>query len=152
WLSAADVYLELSSADVTVSEFVSGVWLDEVIAAQESQDTEMLARLEAMNIDPGLCGKRLLNACWWGFFECLFFCEVPAASQIVVRKNGQLVFVALGDTGILGQRQKKLLQAAFHRFARYDVEGAVAMLVQLLMPLPFIDVHEFTHKITTRLW
>lgn len=145
FLTAAKVFIRMCGDDVMVSEFVAGVWLDEVIAAQDID-------LRVMNIDPVLCGKRLLQAAWWGFFECSFFCELPATSRIVVRENGQLVFVGLGDTGVLGTRQKKLLYTALERLGLYDLEGAVQVLVQLLMPLPYIDVYEFNQKLVARMW
>jgi predicted unusual protein kinase regulating ubiquinone biosynthesis (AarF/ABC1/UbiB family) len=151
-VTAADIYIDLCSEDVIVSEFVTGVWLTEVIAAQETNDTEALAELAAMGIHPERCGRRLLHICWWGFFENLFLCELPRPSDIVVQPGGRLVFIDLGDTGMLGWRQRKLLLSTLERLVEHDMEGAVAMLTQLMLPLPYIDVHEFSKKAEASMW
>ena len=150
--TAARVYSKLSGDDVIVSEFISGVWLDEVIAAQENQDEEALAWLASIDIDPKVCARRLMQVGWWLFFENLFFCQMPDPWQIVVRPGNKLVFIDLGDTGLLGWQQRKQLKIALEKLTVHDVEGAVSMLVQLLMPLPPIDVHEFTKRVESRMW
>lgn len=146
YVTAADVHVRLCSEDVIVSEFVSGVWLSEVIAAEENGDEAALAKLAALDIHPAECGRRLLHICWWGFFENFFVCELPSPSHIVVRPGGQLVFVDLGDTSILERGERKRMLTLLERLADHDVDGAVSMLVQLLQPLPYIDVHEFSKR------
>jgi ubiquinone biosynthesis protein len=152
YLSAAKVFPRLSGADVIVSEFISGVWLDEVVDAHESGDLPALEKLAAMDIEPEMCGRRLLHVCWWGFFESMFFSELPRASQIVVQPGGRLTFVNLGSTGSLNQRHRRLLVRALERLADHDVEGAVELLMQLLMPMPPIDLYEFTKTLEKRIW
>lgn len=151
-LSAAKVFIKLCGDDVMISEFVAGVLLSEVIAAQENKDPKALAKLASMGINPATVGRRLLHTCWWGFFENLFFCELPDPSQIVIRPKGRIVFVNLGDTSVMGWHERKLLMTGFERLCVHDVEGAVSMFVQLFLPLPHIDVHEFSKRIESRIW
>ncbi len=151
-VTAARVRMSLSSLDVIVSDFVPGVWLHEVIAAVESGNEQALKRLEAMGIDPTRVGKRILHACWWGFFENQFLLELPSPNHIIVQPKNKLVFIDIGDTGILGHRQRRLLRTAYERLCDHDVEGAAAIFVQLALPLPHIDVKEFTKRVEGAMW
>jgi predicted unusual protein kinase regulating ubiquinone biosynthesis (AarF/ABC1/UbiB family) len=105
-----------------------------------------------MGIEPARCGRRLMHACWWGFFESMFFSELPGASQIVVEPGGRLTFINLGNTGSLGQRHRRLIERALERISRHDVEGAVDLILQLLMPTPPIDLYDFTKALERRIW
>lgn len=152
FLNAAKVFLGFCSPDVIVSEFVSGVWLDEVIAAKESNNRDALAKLAAIGIDPDVCGRRLQHISWWGFFEGMFFSELPAASQIVVQPGGCITFVNLGSTTNLDRRHRRLVAIALTRFAEHDVHNGVELLLQLLMPLPAINLHDLTKDVESRVW
>ena len=42
------MYFELTHVDVLVTEFVTGIWLTEILTALETDNHEALAKLEAM--------------------------------------------------------------------------------------------------------
>lgn len=152
WINAARVYIRWTNSSVMISEFIRGVRLIEVIAAMENQDHTVLQELEKQGIHPKRIGQQLLHACWWSFFENDFFCEVPDANTIIITKEGCIRFTSLGDTGIIGWRKRRLFLTAMERMARHDVEGAVAMIIQLLLPLPYIDVYLFSKSMENRIW
>jgi predicted unusual protein kinase regulating ubiquinone biosynthesis (AarF/ABC1/UbiB family) len=128
------------------------VWLDEVVDAVDSGDEAALEKLRSMGIDPARCGQRLLHVCWWGFFEGMFFSELGSAGQVVVEPGGRLTFVSLGNTSSLSNRHRRLLVGALERVAAYDVESAVELILQLLMPMPPIDLHDFAKAMEGRIW
>ena len=152
WVSAARVYIDWTDSDVLISGFISGIRLSEVIAAVENRDQAVLASLAQQGIDPGRLGRELLHTCWWSFFENDFFCEVPDAQTIVVDKRGKLCLTSIGDTGIIGWRKRRLFMTAMERMMRHDVEGAVALILQLLLPLPHIDVYQLSKSMEGRIW
>lgn len=152
WANAAQVYVHWANSSVLISQFVRGVRLIEIIAALENKDHTVLNALKAQGIEPKRIAQQLLNICWWSFFENDFFCEVPDANTIVIDKQGRIQLTTLGDTGIIGWRKRRLFMTAMERMAQHDVEGAVAMITQLLLPLPYIDVHLFSKSMENRIW
>ncbi len=151
-VSAARVHHRLSSDDVTVSEFVSGIRCSEVVAARRSKDLAPMARLHELGVDPQLTARRLLQASWWSFFEGLLFNVETSPAEIVVRPGGRVVYVDLGDCGHTTPANQRLQRRILERMWRNDVGGAAESAVQLLSPMPFIDVYEFKKAIEARLW
>ena len=152
WFTAARVYHAFDSADVLVTEFVSGIWLDEVIAAVHGENPEAEARIAELGIDLAQLGRRLLHASWWTAFECPFFQGAPKPTHIVVLPDNHIVFVNLRDCGATSARKRQLAAEVLKRMSDRDVSGAAESIVQLLSPLPFIDVSEFTKGLEARLW
>ncbi|HWO22083.1 MAG TPA: AarF/UbiB family protein [Kofleriaceae bacterium] len=140
------------NADVIISDHVSGVGLDEVLAAVENNDPEALARLEQMKIKPRRTGLRLLHVCWWGLFEATLFSNLEETGHITVEPGGRLNFSMLGHTTNLDRHHRRLLATVFDRMAKHDIKNAVEMLLQLFNPLPRIDIHEFAKTMESRIW
>ncbi len=151
-VTAARIHHRYCSDDVTVSEFVAGVRCSEVVAARETGDARALAQLRAMGIDPRTTARRLLQAAWWSYFEGVLFNAECFASEIVVRPGGRIVYVDLGDCGHTIRQNQRLQRRILERLWRNDVGGAAEAAVQLLSPLPFIDVFEFRKAIEARFW
>lgn len=152
WASAAVVHDALSSSDVMVSGFVSGVWLDELLAVVEEGDAAARARLQGMGIDPERVARRLLQLSWWGFFENLFFVGEPRPTAIVVEPGDRLVFVAMGDCGHTAEKNRRLQRDAIERLLADDVSGAVDAMVQSVTPLPRIDLDDFSTRVEAKVW
>lgn len=150
YLSAAKI--RFYSADVIISEAVSGMGLDEIMAAVANNDEQALARLKELKISPRQCGRRLLHACWWGLFEATMFSNLDDASQIIVEPGGRMVFCSLGNTDNLGRHHRRLLTLALERLARHNVQGAVELLLHLFLPLPRVNIDEFTKTMENRIW
>lgn len=146
------VFSKLSSEHVIVSEFISGVWLHEVIGAVQNGDDAALEELAAMGIEPKACGRRLLHFCWWLMFENFFLFAAPDVRQLVVRPGGKLTLVEAGMAVSPPLNSRRRILKIYEGLARYDVEGAVALLVELLYPLPPIDVHELATSMEHELW
>lgn len=152
WFSAARVVHTLTGPDVLVTEFVSGIWLDEVLLAVQTGDAQAVARMTELGINPRKVAQRVLHGAWWSFFECPFFQGAPDPRTVVVEPGNRLVFTRLRDCGGLASRKRQLFAEVLDRMARRDVSSAAETVVQILAPLPYIDVHDFTKAIEARLW
>ena len=152
YLSAAKVFSQLSSSDVMVSEFVAGVWCQEVVVASQRGDTESLAWLDEQDIDPRTVATRLLQAMWWSQLENPFFPVEPRAQNIVIQPGNRIVFIDLGECGRVSTGNRALVGEAQRRIVDGDVSGASDVLLQSLMPLPYIDADDFRSQLERGLW
>lgn len=152
WFSAARVVHSLTGPDVLVTQFISGIWLDEVLLAVQTGDKQALTRMAELGIDPRKVARRVLHGAWWSFFECPFFQGAPDPRTVVVEPGNRMVFTQLRDCGGLASRKRQLFAEVLDRMARRDVSSAAETVVQILAPLPYIDVHDFTKAIEARLW
>lgn len=146
------VYRQYLSDRVMVSEFASGVWLGEVIAAARSGNDLTLGRLRAMGIDPKDIARKISQLAWWEIHENLFFHAEPTDRDIVVRPGGQIVFVRFSDCTTASNRLRSLKRELYHRLREDDASGATDVMIQLASPLPFIDTYALSKRIEARLW
>lgn len=152
FVTAARVYTDILSDSVMVSEFVSGVWLGEVVAAQRSGDPSGLVELARRGVEPKKLARDLLQTAWWELHENLFFHSEPAVRDVVVEPGGRLVFVRFSDCSTASNRLRQLKRELYRRLDQDDVSGATDVLVRMVSPLPFIDVYDFTKAIEGALW
>lgn len=152
WLSAPRVHAALSNHAVLVTDHEPGVPLADLVDAVGAGDRQALARFAEFGIDPVVVSRRLLHTAWWGAFESLFFVAGIDASNVLVQPGNKLVLVELDDCAALPATHKRQFQLVLTRLGRDDVSGAARALVQVMAPLPFIDVYALTKRIETGLW
>lgn len=152
YATAPRVFPALSNHAVLVSAFAGGLPLSEVVTAVRSGDPDALRRLAEAGVDPEVVGQRLLHVAWWAAFEGLFFGSGPRPETILVQPGNRLVFVDFEDAATLSTAQKRHFQQVLAQLGAADVSGAARSLVQVLAPLPHIDVFDFTKRIETGLW
>ncbi|MBT3218105.1 MAG: hypothetical protein HN348_03365 [Proteobacteria bacterium] len=148
-VSVAEVLSELSSPEVLVVERAQGVPLTVVVNAVLSGDQVGLARLRQQGIEPKRIARNLLELSWWEMFEGMFV-HIPRVEDVVVRPGGSLVMQQLTGPGMSGTRTRRMYRLAMRHLARNDVGGAVDAFVQMLSPLPHIDVHTFSGTLERR--
>jgi ubiquinone biosynthesis protein len=148
FFTAPKVHFDLSGEDVIVQEFVSGMWLWEVLAAVEQGDTRGLALMRRLNIDPRVVAKRILWAAFWSD-DNLFFHADPHPANILVRPNSQLTFVDFGSCGSFDVEQRIILERVVLAMQRNDAEGMARSSMKLMEPLPPIDVEAFLKEAET---
>lgn len=141
FFSAPAVYAEWSNDEVLVMEFVSGMWLSEVLAAVEQKDRGALARMRELNINPKTVARRLLYTNNWGLFDNLAFHADPHPANIVVRANNELVFIDFGACGFLNRPRRIMFERIFHSFLREDIWTMAQLAVSTVEPLPPMDVN-----------
>jgi ubiquinone biosynthesis protein len=152
YLGAPKVHFDLSSAEVLVTEFVSGIPLTEVLAAVDRKDEAALAKLREMNIKPRDVAKHLLRATMLGIYENIIFHSDPHPANVIVQDDSKLVLIDFGSSGSYTEKERRIMRQMQYYQAIGDVAGMVQAAVDLLEPLPPIDVESFTKKMELVWW
>ncbi len=140
FFTAPRVFFDISGEEVLVQEFVSGLWLWEVIGAVEHNDERSLALLRERNIDPLVVARRILWACFWSMDEHVFFHADPHPANILVRDNNELTFIDFGSCGSFNNHQRIALEQMVLSLESQDAEGMALATLSLMEPLPPVDL------------
>lgn len=151
FFTAPRVFFELSNEEVITQEFVSGVWLSELLEIVDRRDEAGLAYIERLNIDPKVIARRLHWVAMWGMLTDLFFHADPHPANVILRPNNELVFIDFGSCGAYDQSRRAAMQQLFYHQQRDDIAGMVQASLHILEPLPPIDVTEFAKELQTAL-
>lgn len=140
FFTAPRVYFQYSNREVLVQEFVSGMWLWEVIALVEQHTPQGLALLQKLNIDPALVARRILWAAFWSMDEHVFFHADPHPANILVRPDSEITFIDFGSCGSFNNQQRTALEQMVLSMKNQDVEAMTRASLTLMDPLPPVDV------------
>lgn len=151
-VSAPRVFFDLCGDDVIVSEFISGVFLSEILGALDRDDTEALQYLSTLGYDPVAIAKLLNRTFNWEILEGLLFHADPHPANIVVRPDNSLVFLDFGSCGRIPSKVRHLWAQLQIHIANEDVAQMVSVSVSLLEPLPPLDVDRLTKEIEALYW
>ena len=152
YLGAPRVHFDLSSSEVLVTEFVSGIPLSEVLAVVDRKDPAGLARLAEMNIKPRDVAKHLLRATMLGIYENIIFHADPHPANVIVQEDSKLVLIDFGSCGSYTLKERRIMRQMQYYQAIGDVGGMVQAGIDLLEPLPPIDVESFAKKMEIVWW
>ena len=150
--TAPKVFFDLCGPDVLVSEFVTGVWMKDLMDGVESGDPCYREELRAQDIDPKRVAKQLIRASHYGFFECPFFHGDPHPGNILVQPGNRVVMVDFGACGVFAERERIQLAQMHYYQSQEDVGGMVQCVIQLMEPLPPIDVDELRRRLENEWW
>jgi ubiquinone biosynthesis protein len=152
YIGAPRVFFDLSGEDVLVTEFVSGMFLWEILGVIDRGDEAGLAALKAQGYDPVMIAKRMIRAFYWETLENIFFHADPHPANIVVRPDNSLVFIDFGSCG----RFSGKISRAYHRFQEYlsekDVWGMTESAMSLVEPLPPVDLERLWREVEAFFW
>lgn len=151
-VSAPRVYFDYSGEDVLVTEFVSGIWLRELLAAVETNDREALRIMKEHGIDPKVVARKLIRTNQFSTFEGYLFHADPHPANVVVQRNNRVVFIDFGSCGAYTSRERNNWRQLAHYQQMGDVGRMVQSSIALLEPLPPIDLDEFTKKVEMVFW
>ncbi|PKN94082.1 MAG: hypothetical protein CVU44_06670 [Chloroflexi bacterium HGW-Chloroflexi-6] len=140
FFTAPRVHFEFSGDEVLVQEFVSGLWLWEVIAISEQKNTRGLALLKELNIDPAVVARRILLAFFWSADEHVFFHADPHPANILIRPNNEITFIDFGSCGSFNNQQRVALEQMVLSMKNQDVEAMTRASLSLMEPLPPVDL------------
>jgi predicted unusual protein kinase regulating ubiquinone biosynthesis (AarF/ABC1/UbiB family) len=140
FFTAPRVYFEYSGDEVLVQEFVSGLWLWEVIALVEEKTPQGLALLRKLNIDPAVVARRILWAAFWSMDEHVFFHADPHPANILIRPNNEVTFIDFGSCGSFNNQQRIALEQMVLSMKNQDVEAMTRASLSLMEPLPPVDL------------
>jgi ubiquinone biosynthesis protein len=140
-VTAPRVFHQHCGKDVIVSEFIKGVWLQDLVTAVDKHDEEALAYAASLGIDPRTVARRLLHTLYWANFENLFYHADPHPANVVVQPNNELVFLDFGACGPTLHRNRRNYVELFARQGKRDIQGMVQVFTNLISPLPPLDEH-----------
>ena len=146
------IHLDLTTEEVVINEFASGIWLWELLAAVEHGDQTILRRAQEMNIDPGLVAKRLLWVNFWSWSENLFFHADPNPDNVIVGQDGTLYFINFSTTGTLNRAKRQAMRQNLKYAWERDPQNMARATLVLLEPLPPIDLIELVQELETYNW
>ena len=140
FFTAPQVYFKYSGEEVLVQEFVSGLWLWEVINIVEGKDPAGRALLRNLNIDPQIVGRRILRVNYWSWDENVFFHADPHPANILVRPNNDLTFVDFGSCGSFNTQQRIALEQMVLSMRNQDVEAMTRATLSMMEPFQPVDL------------
>ncbi len=152
YFSAPRVHLELTTEEVVVNEFASGMWLWELLGAVEQGNETVLAQARAMNIDPRKVAKRLLWVNAWAWDENLFFQSDPQPNAIIVGPDSTLYFINFTSTGALNRTKRQAMRQILTYARQRDPQSMARAALALMEPLPPIDLIELTQELEGYIW
>ncbi len=151
WLTAPRVHFDLSTGEVLVTDFVTGVWVNDLLGALENGDPAM-TQIRAMDIDPKVVARRFLQANRFGGFENVFFHADLHPANVVVQPGNRITLIDFGSCGAFPKRELHIWRRMMDAQEHEDVGGMVQAALALLEPLPPIDVDEFQRRLETLFW
>lgn len=152
FFSAPRIYLEMTTEEVTINEFASGIWLWELLVAGERGNEDVLTRAQKMNINPQLVAKRLLWVNYWSWGENLFFHADPNPDNIIIGQDSTLHFINFASTGTMSRTKRQAMRQNLDFAWERDPQNMARATLVLLEPLPPIDVIELTQELETYNW
>jgi predicted unusual protein kinase regulating ubiquinone biosynthesis (AarF/ABC1/UbiB family) len=138
--TAAQVYFEYSGEEVLVQEFVSGLWLWELISIVEQNNSQGHALLQELDIDPAVVARNILLATFWSADENVFFHADPHPANILVHPNNRLTFVDFGSCGSFNSQQRVALEQMVLSMKKQDVDAMTRATLSLMEPLQPVDL------------
>jgi len=135
----------LCGPEVLVTQFMEGVFLYEILNAQEDEDQASFETLRAQGYDTTAISRNLVRLMFWQIYESSMFHADPHPANIVVRPDNSVGLIDFGACGALSKKSRRALQA-MHR--HYDDPHEMARaIVATQQPLPYIDVDQYTHEL-----
>lgn len=152
YASAPRVYFEYSSVEVLVTEFVTGIWLHEILTAIETDDRALKEKLERLNIEPSILARRFLLISRFGNFEHIFFHADLHPANILVQPNNKIVLIDFGSCGSFTKRELTAWRRMFDAQSMDDVGAMVQAGMAVMEPLPPIDKDQFALRMEQMFW
>jgi ubiquinone biosynthesis protein len=146
------VFLEYSTANLLVTEFMNGVWMNDVITAYETQDREAIKQLQEMNIDPVILARRVQLVARFNNFENIFFHADIHPANLLVQPGNRIVLIDFGSCGSFSRKELNSWRRWFDAQSVNDVGGMVQAALGIIEPVPPIDKDEFALKLETMFW
>jgi predicted unusual protein kinase regulating ubiquinone biosynthesis (AarF/ABC1/UbiB family) len=145
-VTAPKVYFDYCTEEVLVSEFVSGVWMWELMAAVDAKDEEFLSQLREQGIEPKSLARKLINVMHREVLEELFFHADPHPANIVIRPNNGICYVDFGAIGRFSTETRKSWREMMYHMRHGDITRMVNCAITLAGPLPPIDVERVSKE------
>jgi predicted unusual protein kinase regulating ubiquinone biosynthesis (AarF/ABC1/UbiB family) len=150
--TAPTVHFDLSNRTVLVTEFVTGIFLTELIAMVEAKDEEMLGKLRERDIDPSTVARQIIQINRYGGMESILFHADLHPGNILVLPGNKLVLIDFGSTGSFTAHERTIWRRVLYAQSIEDVGAMAQAAVALMEPIPPIDIDVFTKKLEAVFW
>lgn len=104
-LKVPNVFDDLCTTHVLTMEFLTGIWVNDILAAIRTKDEAKLEEFYAAGLDRKLVARRIFEIGLRQLFEIGNFHADPHAANIVILKGNVIGYV---DYGIVGQMDEEL--------------------------------------------
>jgi ubiquinone biosynthesis protein len=137
------VYWEYTSSRVLCMEYLDGVWVNDILAAIDRDDTSTLKHWQKEGVDFKLVAFRLTYIMLkQGFRDGVFHAD-PHAGNIVILDDNIIGLVDFGIVGMLsGDLQRHMLQLLSH-MGEGSASGAFAAILRVLQPGREVNLRSF---------
>jgi ubiquinone biosynthesis protein len=152
YMHAPRVYCQYSTEDVLVSEYISGIFLSELLAAIESSDTTTLERIRKLGVNPKRVAYRLMAASLFSVYDGSIFHADPHPANIVVQPNNHLMLIDFGSCGAYTDRERTLLRQLQYHMLRLEPSAMVQVVLAMQEPLPPVDISLLSKKLEMAWW
>ena len=146
YISAPRVYMGLCGENTIVTEFISGVFLIEILHALDQQNIAALEEFKQRGYDLVKLSKRMMRVFHWEVFETHFFHADPHPANLIVRPNNTLVMIDFGSCGSVSNSMKRKFLQFNRNMCDADVHGMAQTTISIFEPLPAIDPEALTHE------
>jgi predicted unusual protein kinase regulating ubiquinone biosynthesis (AarF/ABC1/UbiB family) len=141
-ITAPLVFFDYCSEEVLVNEFVSGVWMWELVSAVDRNDREALADMRRIGIEPGIVARRMVRALHRQLLDHLFFHADPHPANIVVMADSRICFVDFGAIGRFSSETRNTWRELQVHMRNQDIERMVRCSFSLAGSLPPLNVDD----------
>jgi ubiquinone biosynthesis protein len=145
--TAPKIYFEYCSEEVMVSEFVSGVWMWELMQAVDANDQEFLDKVGEIGIEPKTLAKRIVSIMEQEMQEELFFHADPHPANLVIMPGNKVCFLDFGAIGRFTTKTRKLMREFQHQMIANDIGRMTNVAISMMGPLPPMDVDAVHHEL-----
>jgi ubiquinone biosynthesis protein len=145
-VTAPKVYFQYCSEEVMVSEFVSGVWMWELLAAVDRNDQEFLSRVAQIGIEPKALASKLVVIMLRESQEELFFHADPHPANLVIMPNNKVCFIDFGAIGRFSTATRKIFRELRYHMSKGDIGRIVNTALSMAGPLPPMDIDKVRNE------
>jgi ubiquinone biosynthesis protein len=145
-VTAPKVYFKYCTEEVMVSEFVSGVWMWELLAAVDRNDQEFLSRVAEIGIEPKALASKLVVIMLRESQEELFFHADPHPANLVIMPNNKVCFIDFGAIGRFSTATRKIFRELRYHMSKGDIGRIVNTALSLAGPLPPMDIDKVRNE------
>jgi ubiquinone biosynthesis protein len=145
-VTAPKVYFQYCTEEVMVSEFVSGVWMWELLAAVDRNDQEFLSKVAEIGIEPKALASKLVVIMLRESQEELFFHADPHPANLVIMPNNKVCFIDFGAIGRFSTATRKIFRELRYHMSKGDIGRIVNTALSLAGPLPPMDIDKVRNE------
>jgi ubiquinone biosynthesis protein len=139
-ITAPRVYLQYCAEEVLVTQFVSGMWMWELMAAVDRNDQAVLRDAKRVGIEPTLVARRLMQSAHRVVLEHSFFHADPHPANLLILPNSEICFIDFGAVGRFASETRNTWRELQYHLQNLEIERMVDCSIRLAGALPPMDV------------